>query len=128
MKPMPTTADVALAEPTKPKPQPRPEHSAERPGGPNAARCVRHPEELALRGIPVLCPSCLAHRDWLLINQGRHIWIRCRCGAQWLEPEITRADFDAMLDAPEWAVYPSIQSAMTALGFDSVFCGAYLPR
>ncbi|MFF6835770.1 hypothetical protein ACFY84_28595 [Streptomyces sp. NPDC012438] len=43
--------------------------------GPGARRCVSHPHELALGGIPVMCSACRARRDWLLINHGRNVWI-----------------------------------------------------
>jgi hypothetical protein len=102
------------------------QHETRPPNGPGAARCVGYPQELALRGIPVRCSACLARRDWLLINQGRQVWVHCRCGHQWIEPEITRADFETLLGNPEWTTYPSIDQAMTALGFDGSFVGAYL--
>ncbi len=89
-------------------------------------RGLSHPQELTLRGIPVLCSACGAGRDWLLINRGRDIWIRCRCAEQWLEPEITRADYEAMLTCPAGTTYPTVQRALLALGFDGSFSGAYL--
>ncbi|MFD4511746.1 hypothetical protein [Streptomyces sp. NPDC058457] len=94
--------------------------------GPGATRCVGHPRELALGGIPVICSGCRARRDWLLINQGRNVWIRCRCGNQWLEPEISRADFDALIGGPNGTTYPSVEAGLVALGFDGVFAGIYL--
>ncbi|MFI5662270.1 hypothetical protein [Streptomyces sp. NPDC051684] len=94
--------------------------------GPGAIRCVGHARELALGGIPVMCPACRARRDWLLINHGRNVWIRCRCGNQWLEPEISRADFDALIGGPDGATYPSVEEGLVALGFDGVFVGIYL--
>ncbi|GAA2535278.1 MULTISPECIES: hypothetical protein [Streptomyces] len=94
--------------------------------GPGAIRCVGHSRELALGGIPVMCSACQARRDWLLISHGRNVWIRCRCGDQWLEPEISRADFDAMIDIADGTAYPSIEQGLIALGFDGVFAGTYL--
>ena len=102
------------------------QYETEPPRGPAAARCVNYSRELSLRGIPAMCTACRARRDWLLINQGRHVWIRCRCSHQWLEPEISRADFDAMITDPHYTTYPSVQQAMTALGFDGSFAGIYL--
>lgn len=89
-------------------------------------RGLSHPQELTLRGIPVMCSACGARRDWLLINRGRDVWIRCRCTEQWLEPEITRADYEAMLAGPAGMTYPTVERAMLALGFDGSFSGAYL--
>lgn len=96
------------------------------PTSSGAARCLNHPHELALGGIPVTCSTCRARRDWLLINKGRHVYVRCRCGNQWPEPEITRVDFDAMLDNPHWTNYTTTDEGLTALGFDGSFAGTYL--
>uniref|UniRef100_A0AAU2VYE5 Uncharacterized protein n=1 Tax=Streptomyces sp. NBC_00008 TaxID=2903610 RepID=A0AAU2VYE5_9ACTN len=92
--------------------------------GPGAIRCVVHSRELALGGIPVMCSACRA--DWLLINHGRNVWVRCRCGNQWLEPEISRADFDALVGAPHGTTYPSVEAGLAVLGFDGVLTGTYL--
>ncbi|WP_236062115.1 hypothetical protein [Actinacidiphila acididurans] len=75
----------------------------------------------------MMCSACDARRDWLLINRGRDVWVRCRCGHQWLEPEIRRADYDAMIATPESITYPTIEQAMLALGFDGSFASVYLP-
>ncbi|WP_224274283.1 hypothetical protein [Streptomyces sp. LS1784] len=102
------------------------EYDSRPPSGPDAVRLVRCPTELALRGMPVICPKCRACRDWLLINHRRHVWIGCRCGEEWLEPEITRRDFDAMIADPSWTHYRTLDEACTALGFDGLFAGLYL--
>ncbi|WP_399097298.1 hypothetical protein ACGH2B_24950 [Streptomyces sp. BBFR2] len=102
------------------------EHETQPTSGPDATRCLSHPPELSLRGIPVTCSACRARRDWLLINHRRSVWIVCRCSNQWLEPEITRADFDALIAIPDSTIYPSTEQALTALGFDGAFVGTYL--
>lgn len=96
------------------------------PDGPDAVRCLSHPHELHLRGMPLICRACKARRDWLLINQGRHVWVCCRCSNQWLEPEISRADFDALIAIPDVTTYPTVQQCLTALGFDGALAGTYL--
>ncbi|MEE1763601.1 hypothetical protein [Streptomyces sp. SP18BB07] len=96
------------------------------PSGPGATRCLSHPPELSLRGIPVMCSACRARRDWLLINHGRNVWVRCRCSNQWLEPEISRADFDSMIVIPDGTTYASVEQGLAALGFDGAFTGIYL--
>ena len=73
-----------------------------------------------------MCSACQARRDWLLTNQGRNVWIRCRCGKERLEREISRADFDAMFTSQNWTHYPSVEQGMTVLGFDGAFAGIYL--
>ena len=50
------------------------EYETQPPSGPGATRCLNHPRELSLRGIPVMCSTCRARRDWLLINHGRNVW------------------------------------------------------
>ncbi|WEV30058.1 hypothetical protein OYE22_30995 [Streptomyces sp. 71268] len=107
-------------------PPPQPEHERQPSNGPSATRCLSHPRELTLRGIPVMCTACRARRDWLLINHGRDVWICCRCSNQWLEPEINRADFDALVVIPDGTIYPSVEQGLTALGFDGTFTGTYL--
>ncbi|MFD7130594.1 hypothetical protein [Streptomyces sp. NPDC059894] len=113
--------------PTSTDPLLQPQHETQPADGPDATRCVIHPSELALGGIPVMCSTCRARRDWLLINHGRNVWIHCRCGNQWLEPELRRADFDALVGGPgETNIYPSVEKGLIALGFDGVFIGTYL--
>ncbi|MFE4481401.1 MULTISPECIES: hypothetical protein [Streptomycetaceae] len=102
------------------------EYDSRPPSGPDAVCLVKCPTELALRGVPVICPTCRARRDWLLINHRRHVWIGCRCGMEWLEPEITRRDFDAMIADPTWTHYRTLDEARSVLGFDGLFAGLYL--
>ncbi|MDQ8708247.1 hypothetical protein RCO28_38180 [Streptomyces sp. LHD-70] len=101
-------------------------HETQPANGPGATRCLSHPHELPFGGIPATCSACRARRDWLLINHGRNVWIRCRCSNQWLEPEISRADFDALIDSPDVTNYPSVEQCLVALGFDGAFSGMYL--
>ncbi|MEK2477786.1 hypothetical protein [Streptomyces noursei] len=102
------------------------EFETQPPSGPGVTRCLNYPRELALRGIPVMCTACHARRDWLLINHGRNVWVVCRCSNQWLEPEVSRADFDALIATPDGTTYPSVEQGLAALGFDGAFAGTYL--
>ncbi|MFD9206587.1 hypothetical protein ACFVZM_09915 [Streptomyces sioyaensis] len=123
------TAEPAPVLPTLPAgtdPLLQLEYEMQQPSGPDATRCLSHPAELALRGIPVRCSACRARRDWLLINHSRNVWIVCRCNNQWLEPEISRADFDALIAIPDRKTYPSLEEGLAALGFDGAFAGTYL--
>jgi hypothetical protein len=117
----PTTAPPASDAPLR-----QLANQPEPPTGPLAIRCINHPQEISLCGIPVRCSACCARRDWLLINQSRTVWVRCRCGHQWTEPEITRADFDALVHTPELTTYPSVDDAIAAAGFDGVLAGVYM--
>ncbi|MFF5721399.1 hypothetical protein [Streptomyces buecherae] len=109
-----------------PSTPPRPQFDPQPRNGPDVTRCLTHPHALTLRGIPALCSACDARRDWLLINHRRNVWICCRCNNQWLEPEITRADFDALITMPAITSYPSVEQGLVALGFDGAFTGTYL--
>ncbi|MFC8015227.1 hypothetical protein [Streptomyces cinereoruber] len=102
------------------------EYETQQSSGPGATRCLGHPGELALGGIPTRCSACRARRDWLLINHGRTVWVRCRCSAQWPEPEISRTDFDALIASPYGMTYPTVEQGLAALGFDGVLAGTYL--
>ncbi|MBP5936732.1 hypothetical protein F3K43_12585 [Streptomyces sp. LBUM 1476] len=94
------------------------------PAGPLRVRLVEHPGPYALRGMPVWCTQCRAKRDWVFINQGRNVWVSCRCGHTWHEPEITRADYDA-ISIPGSTTYLTVEAALEALGFDGSLRGIY---
>ncbi|MFE3874856.1 hypothetical protein ACFXPX_10710 [Kitasatospora sp. NPDC059146] len=123
-----TTAPTPIATPVPVGSDPlrQLEYETQTPSGPEAVRGILHPAELALRGMPVTCSACRARRDWLLLNQGRDVWVCCRCGNDWLEPEITRKDFDALIADPTWTRHPSTGAGRVALGFDGIFAGIYL--
>jgi hypothetical protein len=87
-------------------------------------RATTHPEEIAITGIPVMCPKCGARRDWMVICDGNEISIRCRCAHQWVERELTRADYEAMIDVGGQD-YPSLEAAARAAGYDGTLTGVY---
>jgi hypothetical protein len=76
--------------------------------------------------MPVWCTACGARRDWAFINQGRHVWVRCRCRHEWHEPDLTRADFDALVLPGAGAGYANVDEMLAVLGFDGSFRGMYL--
>jgi hypothetical protein len=51
--------------------------------------------------------------------------IGCRCSHQWMEWEITRGDFDAMLVGPA-TTCPTLTAAIRASGYDGTLAGVYL--
>lgn len=112
------TPSSALPD-TAPSPEPR------EPGGPAEVRVVRHPDAYDLRGMPVLCTGCKARRDWAFINQGRNVWVACRCGHTWHEPEMGRRDIDPLVGSTT-VTYPTLRAALTSMGFDGTFRGTYL--
>ncbi|MFG3363523.1 hypothetical protein ACGF0K_00920 [Streptomyces sp. NPDC048156] len=88
-------------------------------------RATTHPEEIVITGIPVMCPQCGARRDWMVICDRNEISIRCRCAHQWVERELTCADYEAMIDVGGQD-YPSLDAAAQAAGYDGTFAGIYL--
>jgi hypothetical protein len=52
--------------------------------------------------------------------------VYCRCGTRRLEPEITRAAFEALVGLPDTVVYSTVAAALAAMGFDGSFAGMYL--
>ncbi|WP_236241517.1 hypothetical protein [Streptomyces sp. CC228A] len=88
-------------------------------------RATTHPEEIRIGGILVMCPACGARRDWMVICDRSEISIRCRCAHQWVEPELTRADYEAMIDVGGQE-YPSLEAAAEAVGYDGTLAGTYL--
>ncbi|MEU6375871.1 hypothetical protein [Streptomyces sp. NPDC046909] len=93
--------------------------------GSNGLRATTHPEEIVITGIPVMCPRCGARRDWMVICDRNEISIRCRCAHQWVERELTRADYEAMIDVGGQD-YPSLEAAAQATGYDGTLAGIYL--
>ncbi|WP_344576626.1 hypothetical protein [Streptomyces lunalinharesii] len=89
-------------------------------------RATTHPEEIIITGITVMCPQCGARRDWMVICDGNEISLRCRCSHQWVERELTRADYLSMIGEGIVQDHPSLESAARAEGFDGTLAGTYL--
>ncbi|MEY9956801.1 hypothetical protein [Streptacidiphilus sp. MAP5-52] len=87
-------------------------------------RTVPHPEPLTPRGVLIVCPACSAQRDWLLLNVGEQVFVRCRCAHEWAERRLTRSDFDDSFSHIE-RIYPDFEVAMKAMGYDGVLKGLY---
>jgi hypothetical protein len=88
-------------------------------------RMLPYPWPLVFGGITTICPGCGARRDWLLISIGHEIQVRCRCAAQWPEPDLNRSDFDALYSHTE-RLWSSPEEAARGLGFDGLFAGTHL--
>ncbi len=50
------------------------------------------------------------------MNEGRNVFIQCRCNNRWHEPEITRADFLALTCLPDTTTYASVKESVAAMG------------
>ncbi|MEY9938590.1 hypothetical protein [Streptacidiphilus sp. MAP5-3] len=88
-------------------------------------RTVPHAELLKSDGDLVMCAACAAQRDWLLLNVGDQVFIRCRCAHEWPESRLTRADFDELFSHVE-RVYPDFETAMRGMAFDGLLRGVYI--
>ncbi|MFF4362938.1 hypothetical protein ACFY1U_35070 [Streptomyces sp. NPDC001351] len=88
-------------------------------------RATTHPEEIVITGILVMCRQCGARRDWMVICDRNEISIRCRCAHQWVERELTGADYEAMIDVGGQD-YPSLEAAAQAAGYNGTLSGVYL--
>lgn len=88
-------------------------------------RAVLYPYELTVTGLLVICSACGARQDWMILCLANEVSIRCRCSHQWLEPDITRANFDSMICEPGTS-HRDVSAAITALGYDGTFAGTYL--
>ncbi|MFD7730506.1 hypothetical protein ACFV6F_08990 [Kitasatospora phosalacinea] len=98
-------------------PEPAPE--------PPAVLAIPHPAPLTPRGILITCPACGAERDWLLIQVGPQVFVRCRCTMEWLEHNLDAEEADqARQPGPEteWA---SMEEMYRGLGFDGILAHAY---
>ncbi|MFG2862289.1 hypothetical protein [Streptomyces sioyaensis] len=95
-------------------------------GGNIGLRATTHPAEIRITGITVMCPQCGARRDWMVICDRNEISIRCRCSHQWVERELTRADYLEMIGVGIGQDYPSLEDAAQAAGYDGTLVGTYL--
>ena len=86
-------------------------------------RMVPHPDELRRRGRVLTCTRCRASRDWLLLNVRSEVFVRCRCANEWLEPDLSRAEFDESFTRVE-RTWDTFEEAVTALAFDGLLAGA----
>ncbi len=88
-------------------------------------RAVPHHDELKPHGIVITCQECKAIRDWLLLNIRAHVFVRCRCGHEWLEDDLAVEFFEQHFSAPEVA-WDDYETAMASTGFDGAWAGTYL--
>ncbi|MFI9261367.1 hypothetical protein ACIGT4_27215 [Streptomyces sioyaensis] len=88
-------------------------------------RCTTHPEEITITGITVMCARCSARRDWMVICDRNTVSIRCRCSHQWVECELSRQDFEGLIDSGG-EYFPSLEAAAQCAGYDGTLAGTYL--
>ncbi|MPY38511.1 hypothetical protein FNH04_00580 [Streptomyces phyllanthi] len=85
-----------------------------------------HRDPLVITGITVICQDCGAREDWLILLSQRVVHVRCRCGHEWREPELTPAWFEETKRGPAVEYHSSAESVVQSLGFDGTFKGIYL--
>ncbi|MFC9331412.1 hypothetical protein [Kitasatospora sp. NPDC057015] len=100
-------------------PQPAPE--------PAAVLAVPHPAALRPRGIVITCAACGAGRDWLLIQVGDLVFVRCRCAHEWQEHDLGAGEVDgARIPGGPEREWDSFEHLYAGLGFDGLFRMTYL--
>ncbi|MEY9876322.1 hypothetical protein ABH931_005832 [Streptacidiphilus sp. MAP12-33] len=115
---LPSLSDADLHIPDYPVMVPEPA-----PGG-AVIRVVEYPGELNPRGTLVVCTSCRANRDWLLLETRRRVFVRCRCGFEWEEGELDFDFFEANFSYADRS-WGDAEQALTDLGFGGEFAGIY---
>ncbi|MGP3922498.1 hypothetical protein [Streptomyces sp. 8N616] len=90
-----------------------------------AGRMMPYASPVVIDGRVRLCAECGAERDWLVINQGQHVWMRCRCGHQWHEPVLSHIWYDQHQVEGEGIVFDSLEDGISSLGFDGSLRGLY---
>ncbi|KPI02907.1 hypothetical protein OK074_5057 [Actinobacteria bacterium OK074] len=84
-----------------------------------------HRDPLSVAGIPVVCTQCSAREDWLILMVEDAVYVRCRCGNEWREPELTPMWFEASKGGPPVEYQSSGEAVVQKLGFDGTFRGIY---
>ncbi|MFG3253286.1 hypothetical protein [Streptomyces sp. NPDC048172] len=101
---------------------------ASEPDDSTRIQTTTHPDRITITGITVMCAKCAARREWLVIcDRQNQIFLRCRCAHEWHEPELTRAEFDAMA-GEGGQKYPSLEAVVRDTGYDGTLAGTYLPE
>ncbi len=94
---------------------------------PTVILAVPHPAALNPRGITITCPNCRAHRDWLLLNVGPQVFVRCRCAHEWCEHDLEAVDVTAARgDIEGEREWESFDEMYRGLSFDGLFRYTYL--
>ncbi|MGK5496710.1 hypothetical protein [Streptomyces sp. URMC 125] len=88
-------------------------------------RMMPYPMPLLVDGSPRACAQCGADRDWLVLNVGPHVYLRCRCAHEWHEPALTVAWYEQRC-GPTQEVFSSREDAIASHGFDGMLRGIYL--
>ncbi|MFG2232299.1 hypothetical protein ACGFNX_20180 [Streptomyces sp. NPDC048723] len=90
-----------------------------------AGTMMRYWAPLSVDGDVVACNECGAYRDWLVLNSGDHVWVRCRSAHETLVPGLD-GDWYAQNSGPIEGVFGSREEGLTSFGYDGTFAGAIL--
>ncbi|MFE2146578.1 hypothetical protein ACFXA3_33445 [Streptomyces sp. NPDC059456] len=90
-----------------------------------AGTMMRYWAPLSMDGEVVSCNECGAYRDWLVLNSGDRVWVRCRSGHEVLVPGLD-GDWYARNSGPIEGVFGSREEGLTSFGYDGTFAGAIL--
>ncbi|WP_412078826.1 hypothetical protein ACLF6K_36075 [Streptomyces xanthophaeus] len=80
---------------------------------------------LTVDGVVVSCSECGAYRDWLVLNSGDRVWVRCRSGHETPVPGLDAAWYERTA-GPVESLHASREDGETAFGYDGTFAGVIL--
>lgn len=86
---------------------------------------MRYWAPLPVDGAVIACAACGAYRDWLVLNRGDDVWVRCRDGHEQLVAGLDGAWFSRN-SGPIEGVFASREDGLAAFGFDGTFAGTIL--
>ncbi|MFZ3470310.1 hypothetical protein ACODT4_14760 [Streptomyces sp. 2.9] len=90
-----------------------------------AGTMMRYWAPLSVDGEVFCCNECGAYRDWLVLNSGDRVWVRCRSGHEALVPGLD-GDWYAQNSGPIEGVFGSREEGLASFGYDGTFAGAIL--
>ncbi|MFI5982068.1 hypothetical protein ACIBEA_14435 [Streptomyces sp. NPDC051555] len=90
-----------------------------------AGTMMRYWAPLSVDNEVIACTECGAYRDWLVLNSGDRVWVRCRSAHETLVPGLD-GDWYGRNSGPIEGVFGSREDGLTSFGYDGTFAGAIL--
>ncbi|WP_051774445.1 hypothetical protein [Streptomyces sp. NRRL S-237] len=90
-----------------------------------AGSMMRYWAPLTVDGVVVSCSQCGVYRDWLVLNSGGKVWVRCRSGHDTPVPGLDAAWYERTA-GPVEGLYTSREEGEASFGYDGTFAGVIL--
>ncbi|CAM5323989.1 hypothetical protein SAVIM338S_00807 [Streptomyces avidinii] len=90
-----------------------------------AGSMMRYWAPLTVDGVVVSCAECGVYRDWLVLNSGGRVWVRCRSGHDTPVPGLDSAWYERTA-GPVEGLYTSREDGEASFGYDGTFAGVIL--